>query len=210
MDYTTVFEQSEASIEIKRSEFIAQIFHAESPEEADEFIEAVRKKHYRARHNCYAYVMGDSADIKKASDDGEPASTAGRPILSVIENNGLNDVLIIVTRYFGGIKLGASGLTRAYASAASEAVKGAAKVEMKTCAVTDIAYDYSLHGKVDAYLRNSGVRTDQPEFSDRVGQRIYIPVGDEQIVRDELISLTNARIEMTRACTEHVRYSKGE
>lgn len=198
MDYLTVFEDAKASIVIKKSEFIAHLHHAQSAGEAQDFIDAIKKEHFRARHNCYAYVIGESGELKKASDDGEPSSTAGRPILSAIENAGLVNVVIVVTRYFGGIKLGANGLVRAYMSAAKEAVENAKTVKMSECFEYDLTYDYSFHGKVDSFVRSEDILSEEPEFSDRVNVRVYIPESREKELIDGLVQITNGRIEKKR------------
>ena len=138
----TVKEHKEVEIEEKRSQFIANIFYVESAQEAMEKIKEIRKKYYDARHHCYAYVVQEETLVKKASDDGEPSGTAGSPILNVIEKNGLTNVLIVVTRYFGGILLGAGGLVRAYTGAATEAIKTSEIVaqEAGLVALVTVAY----------------------------------------------------------------------
>lgn len=209
MEYLSIFEENEASIEIKRSEFIAHVFHVESAEEALFHVEEVKKRHYKARHNCYAFVTGKSGEIIKASDDGEPQSTAGRPILQAIENNSLKDVLIVVTRYFGGIKLGANGLVRAYMAAANEVIGISEKELVRDCIVMDIGYDYSLHGRVDTFLRGNGISSEEPEFTELVSRRIYVPAEKKDSVSSELVQISNARMEITETGTKTIRF-KGE
>ena len=113
----------ENTIVIQKSEFITRLFRVNSIEEVEEKLAYVRKKHYDARHNCYAYILGDNQEIQKASDDGEPSKTAGAPMLDVLKKNNMTNILAIVTRYFGGILLGAGGLVRAYSSSVSECLK---------------------------------------------------------------------------------------
>lgn len=122
MAYITINEEKETSIIEKKSEFISHIKRVNSEEEAKTYIEEIRSKYRDARHNCYAYIIGEKEEIQRYSDDKEPQGTAGLPILDVLKKNDLKDVCLIVTRYFGGILLGASGLTRAYAKSASEVV----------------------------------------------------------------------------------------
>ena len=120
--FRTIAEKTCAEIEEKRSRFIANLYYIESIEEAENIIKQTKKEYYDARHNCYAYVVKEETIIKRFSDDGEPSGTAGSPILNVLEKNDLCNVLLIVTRYFGGILLGAGGLVRAYTEAATKAV----------------------------------------------------------------------------------------
>ena len=124
-------ETYENTIVIQKSEFITRIFRCDSIEEVEEKLSWVRKKHYDAKHNCYAYILGDNQEIQKASDDGEPQKTAGAPILDVLKKNNMTNILAIVTRYFGGILLGAGGLVRAYSSSTSECLKKAKLYDIK-------------------------------------------------------------------------------
>ena len=141
MDYITINDNFENSIEIKKSNFITHLFSVSSVDEVNIYLEEIRKEHYKANHNCYAYIIGTNMEIKKASDDGEPSMTAGRPILNAMEKNGLTNALTVVTRYFGGIKLGASGLIRAYSSSAGEVIKSAKLVKKIYTTKVKISYD---------------------------------------------------------------------
>ena len=124
-------ETYENTIVIQKSEFITRIFRCDSIEEVEEKLSWVRKKHYDAKHNCYSYILGDNQEIQKASDDGEPQKTAGAPILDVLKKNNMTNILAVVTRYFGGILLGAGGLVRAYSSSTSECLKKAKLYDIK-------------------------------------------------------------------------------
>jgi uncharacterized YigZ family protein len=126
---------------IEKSRFLAYVKGVDSVEEAVDFVAQIKKKHFDATHNCYGYVFDDKA---KFSDDGEPQGTAGMPIYECIKNCKLNRVVVVVTRYFGGIKLGAGGLVRAYNGTASLGLNGAKRVEMRHCATVDVKVDYSL------------------------------------------------------------------
>ena len=139
--YRTIRETDdsvETLYEIQKSRFITHIRHVETEEEARSFIQAMKKQYFDARHNCSAYVLGERADKQKSNDDGEPGGTAGNPILEAIKKNELTDVVIVVTRYFGGIKLGAGGLIRAYGHAAVLGIEAATRIEM-----TEIAQDFA-------------------------------------------------------------------
>ena len=133
-------------------------------------------------------------EIKKSSDDGEPSMTAGRPILNAMEKNDLTNALIVVTRYFGGIKLGASGLIRAYSSSAGEVIKCAELVKKVYTTKIKISYDYSLHGKIETFLRSLGYKLDNAEFTDKVEYKVYVPIEDKEKFKEDLIALTNAKI----------------
>lgn len=197
MDYITVNENFENTIEIKKSTFISHLFSVKSVEDAQNYLENIRKEHYKATHNCYAYVIGKRQEIKKSSDDGEPAMTAGRPILNAIEKNDITNVLIVVTRYFGGIKLGASGLIRAYSTSASEVIKVSNLVRKVSTTHIKLKYEYHLHGKIETFLRKTGYKLDEANFTDKVEYRVYVPIDNVEKFKEELILLTNANIEIT-------------
>ena len=140
-EYTTIQGDNTIEIVIEKSRFIATAIHVDSVEEAQEFVASKRKKYFDATHNCYGYIIGDKA---KFSDDGEPQGTAGMPIYECIKNSKIDHVCVVVTRYFGGIKLGAGGLVRAYSGSCAEALKSATKVHMTDCTVAEVVVDYSL------------------------------------------------------------------
>lgn len=197
MNYITINDNFENSIEIKKSNFITHLFSVSSVDEANVYLEEIRKEHYKANHNCYAYIIGTNMEIKKASDDGEPSMTAGRPILNAMEKNDLTNALIVVSRYFGGIKLGASGLIRAYSSSAREVIKCAELVKKVYTTKVKISYDYSLHGKIETFLRSLGYKLDNAEFTDKVKYKVYVPIEDKEKFKEDLIALTNAKINIT-------------
>ena len=149
---------------IEKSRFIASAIHVDTVEQAAEFIEAQRKRYYDATHNCYAYIVGDKA---KFSDDNEPQGTAGMPMYECIKNNNLDYLCVVVTRYFGGVKLGAGGLVRAYSGAVADVLKTATKVQMRLCRHADVTIDYSLLKTVRRAMQ--GVAKEQSiDFSDKV------------------------------------------
>ncbi len=141
-EYTTI-SSNEVTIEnvIEKSRFIASAIRVDTAEQAAEFVESKRKKYYDATHNCYAYIVGDKA---KFSDDNEPQGTAGMPIYECIKNNSLDYVCVVVTRYFGGVKLGAGGLVRAYSGACADVLRSADKVSMRLCRRAEVTVEYSL------------------------------------------------------------------
>lgn len=166
--YKTVRDFGYKEIVIKKSRFIGYAKPVHSEEEAIAFIEEMKKKHWNATHNCSAYVIGERDEIQKASDDGEPSGTAGKPILEVIKNQGLKDTAIVVTRYFGGILLGAGGLIRAYTDGAVAAIEGAEAIEKVLHQEVLVEVDYTWLGKVENELRNREMRMGETFYTDKV------------------------------------------
>lgn len=166
--YRTVREPAETEIVIRKSRFIGHCRPVTSEQEAISFIEEIKKKHWSATHNCSAYLVGDHDEWQKQSDDGEPSGTAGKPMLEVLKQQGLKYVAVVVTRYFGGIMLGAGGLVRAYTEATVEAVKAATPVLKKLHREVRVTVDYSWYGKLENEFMNRQVRTLPPQFTDRV------------------------------------------
>lgn len=176
--YKTVFMQSKAEHIVSKSVFLATIAHIESENEAKAFIDKIKKEHYDARHNCYAYVLKQSGGKTKCSDDGEPAGTAGRPILDVLEKNGLTDTIIVVTRYFGGILLGAGGLVRAYSTAASKVVSSCEICTMQLCEVLEIEADYKEAEILKKTIEKSNIYINSVIYSEKVVFELNIPFND--------------------------------
>ncbi|MFZ5822771.1 MAG: IMPACT family protein [Bacillota bacterium] len=165
MPYTTVAGHGQAEILIKRSRFIANVAPATAEAEAWAFVEAIRAVHAEATHNCFAFKAGGA---QRLSDDGEPSGTAGRPIFDVLEKQGLSDTVIVVTRYFGGILLGAGGLVRAYSQAAVAGVEAAGVARAIPAVDLRLRLDYSLLGKVQYLLQQYGALTLNTEFGQEV------------------------------------------
>lgn len=153
MAYRTVKQESEIEQVIKRSRFIGRCFPVTNEQEALALLERIRRQHWDATHNCYAYSIGEHGACARFSDDGEPSGTAGMPMMEAIRRIGVTDVLVVVTRYFGGILLGAGGLVRAYASAAAAAIEAAGKLEIHRCAKLTLRVPYALWGRVETLLR---------------------------------------------------------
>ena len=147
-EFKTIIEDGLVEEEIKKSRFICFMKRVTSEEEARDFINKIKKEHYKANHNCSAFILGESMEIKRSSDDGEPSGTAGVPMLTVLENHELTNVVAVVTRYFGGIKLGAGGLIRAYAGAVANAVKNIGVVKVKEQAGISIIMSYDPYQEI--------------------------------------------------------------
>lgn len=151
--YRTVSRQSETELEVKKSRFIGRCFPVEDEQQALEMLATIKKQHWDARHNCYAYAIGARAEIARYSDDGEPAGTAGLPMMEVLKQANVTNVLCVVTRYFGGTLLGTGGLVRAYTRSASDALQAAGLIEMRVCVEYMLDVPYALWGSLEGILR---------------------------------------------------------
>lgn len=174
---------------INKSRFITYLFPVKDEDDAKEKLEMIRKKHYDATHNCYCYIVGDTANIMKFSDDGEPQGTAGVIIYNCLEKNNLTNVLAIVTRYFGGIKLGAGGLVRAYSSSTAKAVEEAKIIKIIKYEKVQIICDYSNLSIIEKHTSN--YEQISKDFSTKITITIVVPA-------DEVISLKNKLIDLTK------------
>jgi uncharacterized YigZ family protein len=166
--YSTVRQYGSKEIVIKKSRFIGHAKPVESEEEAVAFIEELKKKYWDATHNCSAYLIGERDQFQKALDDGEPSGTAGRPILEVIKHRGLKNVAVVVTRYFGGIMLGAGGLVRAYTDGAVAGIDAGDPIVKVLHQEVVVDVDYGWYGKLENELRGRGFRVGEVSFTDRV------------------------------------------
>ena len=194
--YSTVLSSASAEIVIEKSRFIGQSFHVEDLEETENIIKEVKKKYYDATHNCFAYIIGEDMSIAKASDDGEPSSTAGVPMLELLKKLNLTNTLVMATRYFGGIKLGASGLIRAYAKTAKISLEANSIVNKDVFNRIILEIDYSLIGRIQKFLENNQIIHDAPIFTEKVELNIYAK--DEKIegLQKDLLDITNANCKL--------------
>ncbi len=166
-------KSSETEYIINRSRFIGRCFPVTSEEAALSLLGDIRKKHWDATHNCFAYRIGQTASIARFSDDGEPGGTAGMPIMEVLRSKELTDVLVVVTRYFGGVLLGAGGLVRAYSRSAADAVAEAGIVSYIPAKQLSVSMDYSRYGSMEQYIR-ANLQVDDVEFMENVTMRITV------------------------------------
>ena len=201
--YRTLRREGEREIVIKKSRFIGYGKPVTSEEEAVAFVEAIRKKHWDATHNCYAYVIGERDEIQKSSDDGEPSGTAGRPILEVIKAQQLKDTAIVVTRYFGGIMLGAGGLIRAYTEGAVQAIEASEPIERVLRRKVSVEVDYTWYGKIENELRNRGWHVGDTVFADRVTVVCLPEVEEADRFIAWMTDLTQGRATITPGETEY-------
>ncbi|NRS18452.1 YigZ family protein [Brevibacillus sp. HB1.4B] len=202
--YKTIAGYGEDYIVIERSRFIGYAKRVTTEEEATAFIAMIKKKHWDATHNCSAFVIGENDQIQRSSDDGEPSGTAGKPILECIKKNGVKDTVVVVTRYFGGIKLGAGGLVRAYTAGTVTALK-AAKIVVHTLHQTiSVSVDYTWWGKVENELRLGEHRVSGTDFTDKVTTHVLIPEGEQDEFVARMVDLTNGQAQIVLGEKEYV------
>ncbi|MDO4568420.1 MAG: YigZ family protein [Clostridia bacterium] len=195
--YRTIVQPSEAEFVEKRSRFIGRCIAVESEGDAQERLAELRKRHWDASHNCYAYIVGARGETARYSDDGEPQGTAGLPILDVLKAKGLTNALCVVTRYFGGVLLGAGGLVRAYSRAAAMAVEAAGIVEYIDAVVLQIVVDYSRYGQIEGFVRQSA-QLEGVEFTDAVTITVSIEADRADAFCAELTERTDGRVSAQR------------
>ncbi len=193
-EYKTIIEAGTGEIVEKKSHFIGYVRHTESEEEALAFINEIRKKHYDARHNCFAYCVDGEQQTQRFSDDGEPGGTAGKPILEVIKGNELCDVCIVVTRYFGGTLLGTGGLVRAYTDAAKACIGNTQVLAKRRMIPMKLHTNYTDFGKIQYLLASEEIPILDSEYGEDVCVHVEIFVDDADKVKKKLIEVTAARI----------------
>lgn len=190
MSYKTVKKDAFAEMEIKKSRFLAHIAEVRSEEEAEALIKETRKKYYDASHSCSAYILNSDKGIRHSSDDGEPSGTAGKPILDVISGAGLSNVIVIVTRYFGGTELGTGGLVRAYSGATAEVLKNSEIVEVTDARLTEFVIDYGLLPKLQHICMELGIIIYETEYFEKVKISVLITKEISGKFYKELIEMT--------------------
>lgn len=193
MAYRTVKQPGEAELVIKRSRFIGRCFPVADEQEALRLLEQVRRQHWDATHNCYAYSVGVSGACARYSDDGEPSGTAGLPMMETLRRSGVTDALVVVTRYFGGILLGAGGLVRAYSAAAAAAVRSAGEVEMRECVRLSLETPYPLWGRVEPLLRERA-QLDEVRYEAAVHAATWVRQEQSDALVRALIDRTDGRV----------------
>ena len=194
MECRTIKDDGQVQEEIKKSRFISHAKRVYSEEEARAFITAIKKEHYKATHNCSAFIIGERSEIKRTSDDGEPSGTAGVPMLGVLENHNLTNVCVVVTRYFGGIKLGAGGLIRAYAGSVALAVKEIGIVEIKEQAGIQIQMSYAQYQEYGNFLKEHNLMELETNFTDQVETIIFVDKEDKETIKASLIEFFNGKV----------------
>ena len=202
--YMTTTGLGTAYYEIQKSKFYAYTSHVEDEASAREFVQGIKKKHFDARHNCSAWILGDDASQQKSNDDGEPGGTAGNPILEAIKQHGLTNVVVVVTRYFGGIKLGAGGLIRAYNHSASLGLDASAKVEVKPFCIVSAEMDYSLLGAVENWIRSNSTPSKDFTYTDKVTVNLLIEPQEVTTIQAALTDLTAGKSRINVSAPEYM------
>lgn len=194
--FITIKENSYDEFVEKKSTFITHLVRITSEEEAREFIQKMKKKHYDATHVCSCYVVGDNNEITRANDDGEPSGTAGAPMLDVLVKNEIKNVCATVIRYFGGTKLGTGGLVRAYGGGVINALKNATLVERKDALEIRLELDYSLNGKIEYEIEKTNFIVNNLEYTDKIIYTIYVMKEDYDSFQSWIANLTNGQFKI--------------
>lgn len=202
--YYTVKSSGVHEINIQKSRFIAYIKRVETEAEAQTFIAEIKKKHWDATHNCSCYLIGEHDEIQKANDDGEPTGTAGIPMLEVLKKRQLKNTAVVVTRYFGGIKLGAGGLIRAYSHATSDGINATGIIRCDLMRVISITIEYTLLGKIENELRQTTYMIKEIEYLDQVTLYVYVPFEKREIFIEWMTNLTSGQGQIIERNVEYL------
>lgn len=205
--YKTIAERAQASFIEKKSEFIGNIAPCTTESEAISFVEEIRKQHRKATHNCYAYILREN-NIGRHSDDGEPSGTAGAPMFDVLKKEGLTDVCCVVTRYFGGVLLGAGGLVRAYSNGVTAAVGASRIKEMKSAAKLIIEVEYSLYGKLGAIFSEFDARIEKEEFAAGVEIILFVEAEKAESLKKKVVDACFGRAVIKESGTVEFDFGK--
>ena len=196
--YKTLLKAAESEFVIHKSRFIGQAAPAQSEEEALAFLNAVRARHPDANHNCYAYIIGPNMGIMRYNDDGEPGGTAGMPIIEVMKARQVTNCAVVVTRYFGGILLGAGGLTRAYAQGCTVAINAAGAGVMHPSVRLLMDVDYPMLNKVEYYLKSAPCLVEEKSFAEVITFSLLVKQTDEAQLVEDLTALSDGRLQPIR------------
>ena len=192
-----IYKEGKGEIEEKKSRFIAHVYPVQSEEQAVSYINEVKKKYWDARHNCFAYVIGERGQLQRCSDDGEPNGTAGKPMLDVLLGNELRNVAVVVTRYFGGTLLGTGGLVRAYSQAVKAGLRASVVITKILGVKLHIETDYTTFGKIQYILAQRELKILDTIYTDKVELEVLIPKTELEQVMHAITEGTNAQADMT-------------
>lgn len=192
-DYLTVLNETSIIFEEKKSKFISYVKPIQNEDEATSFIQQIRTKHWDATHNVFAYDIFDQIAIQRSSDDGEPQGTAGLPVMEVIKKNGIRNIVIVVTRYFGGTMLGSGGLIRAYGKSASLGIEAAKIVRKILCSEFFVNLDYTLSGKLQNAILSNQHNIQEINYSDNVEFVVIVPESEEKTFLEYVVEATFGR-----------------
>lgn len=210
MPYKTVLTGGQGEIEEKKSRFIATVSPIASEAEALSFLAKMKKQYWDARHNCYAYTLGNANELMRCSDDGEPQGTAGRPMLDVLLNEGIHDCIVVVTRYFGGTLLGTGGLVRAYQSATQAGLANSVIIEKQNGQKLTIRTDYNGIGKIQYLLSRDHIATLDTRYMENVEIDVIIPAESMGVFCDLITEGTNGKAELIAGDFAEFAEAEGE
>jgi len=197
-EYRVLLEGGEGEIVEKKSRFIATVRKCETEADATAFIEEMKKKYWDARHNCSAFVIGSRGELTRCSDDGEPSGTAGRPMLEVLLGEGVRNIAVVVTRYFGGTLLGTGGLVRAYTQAVKEGLSHCKFGKMCYGCEFQVETDYNSVGKILYLLGQKGIEPTDSLYTENVMLQLLVPVGMVEPLEKEMVEVTNGKVKFTK------------
>ena len=206
-NYFAIAEPFENTIVISKSRFITTLLPIEDYDDANSKVKAISKKYSDATHNCYAFISNESATEQRFSDDGEPQGTAGVPMLEVLKKRGVYKTLAVVTRYFGGIKLGANGLVGAYSSSVSEALNKAKRVKMIWADNMAITTSYGVYKKVEEACVSMGGRVESVEYGNDVTLSVAIPAETSESVVAKIVDITLDKAKIEKVATNYVAFA---
>jgi uncharacterized YigZ family protein len=206
-NYLTIKEIGSHEIDIKKSQFICSISRISNEEEALAFINQIKEENKKATHNCYAYIIGNKDHIQRASDNGEPSGTAGVPILEALKKIGVHDVVAVVTRYFGGIKLGAGGLIRAYSNATTKAIEKVGIVKKVLQTEIKITINYKLLDTLNYHLKENNINIIRTDYTDKV--TVVVSINNDLIdnFKNKIINLLNGQVTMENSIERYFEIS---
>ncbi|SFU65993.1 YigZ family protein [Alicyclobacillus macrosporangiidus] len=193
----------QAELVIKKSRFIGHLVPARAVEEAEAALAAIRTEHKTATHNCYAYRVGTGVPVERFSDDGEPSGTAGRPILEVLRRKPVTNALVVVTRYFGGVLLGANGLVRAYADTTSHVIDHAVLLHCRPLCKLDVVCDYGQYGRLEHALTQAGRTLVDRVFTETVSFSLWVPAEEAEAVADHIVDTSHGQAQVTRHTAQY-------
>ena len=208
--YKTVYEGGEGELVEKKSRFIATVRPVKTEEEANQFVEEMRKKYWDARHNCWAFILGERQEFKRCSDDGEPSQTAGKPMMDVLTGAGLTDVAVVVTRYFGGTLLGTGGLVRAYSGAVQEGLKNSTVITKYLGVKLSVTTDYNGVGKLQYLFGQKEIPILSAEYTDKVVFTVLVESSRIQEIKKAITEATSATAQMEESDPVYIAEINGK
>lgn len=198
-EFITIQADVQVELDIKKSRFICYLKRVSTEEEARTFIQALKKEHYKANHNCSAFILGETAAIKRSSDDGEPSGTAGVPMLGVLEQHQITNTVAVVTRYFGGIKLGAGGLIRAYAASVAEAVKEIGLVTVKEQEGLQVQLSYAQYQEFATWLAKHNLLEYDTQFLENIRTTLFVDKEGKEAICQDLVDYYHGKVSIEEA-----------